>query len=170
MKKIKLLLYYLVISKLPHSRLLNLSNRLRCWYLSNILNILDKSRDNYFEPNVYFGSGENISIGAHSHINENVFIQGAKIGSFVMIAPFVSILTKSHQFSRTDIPMIFQGESQEDIPIIENNVWIGRNAIIMPGVHIGEGSIIAAGAVVTKNVAPYSIVGGIPASVIRMRK
>lgn len=170
MKNLKLLIYYLVISKLPHSRLLKISNSIRCWYLSDILKILDKSPVNYFEPNVYFGNGEKITIGAHSHINENVFIQGANIGSFVMIAPNVAILSKSHQFSRTDMPMILQGESQEDIPIIENDVWIGRNAIIMPGVHIGIGSIIAAGAVVTKNVAPYSIVGGVPASVIRMRK
>ena len=170
MKKLKLLFYYLLISELPHSRLLSLSNNFRYWYLSNILKILDKSPDNYFEPNVYFGNGEKVTIGAHSHINENVFIQGAKIGSFVMIAPNVAILSKSHQFSRTDMPMILQGESQEHIPIIENDVWIGRNAIIMPGVHIGIGSIIAAGAVVTKNVAPYSIVGGVPASLIRMRK
>lgn len=170
MKNLKLLIYYLLISKLPHSRLLKISNSIRCWYLSDILKILDKSSDNYFEPNVYFGNGEKITIGAHSHINENVFIQGANIGSFVMIAPNVAILSKSHQFSRTDMPMILQGESQEDIPIIENDVWIGRNAIIMPGVHIGIGSIIAAGAVVTKNVAPYSIVGGVPASVIRTRK
>ncbi len=170
MKNLKLLFYYLLISKLPHSRLLKISNTIRCWYLSDILKILDKSPDNYFEPNVYFGRGENIKIGAHSHINENVFIQGAKIGSFVMIAPYVSILTKRHQFSNTDIPMILQGESKENIPVIENDVWIGRNAIIMPGVHIGEGSIVAAGAVVTKDVIPYSIVGGVPASLIRMRK
>ncbi len=66
--------------------------------------------------------------------------------------------------------MILQGEKKGINPIIEDDVWIGRNAIIMPGVRIGKGSIVGAGAVVTKNVEPYSIVGGVPAKLIRKRK
>lgn len=169
MKKLKLLFYYLLISKLPHSRLLGLSNSLRCWYLSDILKILDKSPDNYFEPNVYFGNGEKVTIGAHSHINENVFIQGATIGNYVMIAPNVAILCGTHGYARVDIPMIQQEETNNLFPIIEDDVWIGRNVVIMPGVRIGSGSIIGAGSIVTKNVEPFSIMGGVPAKLIKKR-
>ena len=170
MKKIKLIFYYFLISKLPHSRLSGISNRIRCWYMESVLNILEKNKNNFFEPNVYIGSGKNVKIGQHSHINENVFIQGAKIGSYVMIAPDVSILTQGHEFKSIDIPMINQGETKELIPIIEDNVWIGRNAIIMPGIKIGRGSIVGAGAVVTKDVHPFSIVGGVPAKFIKKRE
>lgn len=169
MKKIKLIFYYFLIKKLPHSRLSGISNRIRCWYMSRVLNILEKNKENYFEPNVYIGSGANVKIGQHSHINENVFIQGAKIGSFAMIAPNVAILTQGHEYKNLDIPMIKQGETKELIPIIEDDVWIGRNAIIMPGVKIGKGSIVGAGAVVTKDISPFSIVGGVPAKLIKKR-
>ncbi len=169
MQKLKLLFYYLIISKLPHSRLLKSANTLRCWYMSKVIKIMQSNDENYFEPNVYIGSASNIKIGAHTHINENVFIQGANIGSFVMIAPNVSILTKGHEFSDATIPMIKQGETEELIPVIEDNVWIGRNAVIVPGIKIGTGSIIGAGAIVTKDVLPNSIVGGVPAALIRKR-
>ena len=169
-KKIKLLFYYLVITKLPHSRLLKISNKFRCWYLADVMNIMDKNKENFFEPNVYIGSGENVKIGSHTHINENVFIQGAQIGSFVMIAPNVTFLTKGHEFNKIETPMIQQGETEERLSVIEDDVWIGRNVIIMPGIRIGKGSIVAASAVVTKNVLPFTIVGGVPAKVIKSRK
>lgn len=170
MRKLKLVIYYMLISKLPHSRFLKAANKIRCWYLSNVLKITEKGSLNFFEYNVYIGDASSLKIGANCQINENVFIQGAKIGSFVMIAPNVSILTKGHSFLDTEIPMVQQGDTEELIPEIENDVWIGRNAIIMPGVKIGKGSIIGAGAVVTKDVEPYSIVGGIPAKLLRKRK
>jgi len=66
--------------------------------------------------------------------------------------------------------MIMQGEIRGLNPVIEDDVWIGRNAVIMPNVKIGKGSIIGAGAVVTKNVKAYSVVGGVPAKLIRKRK
>jgi maltose O-acetyltransferase len=135
-----------------------------------ILKIMQKGRLNYFEYNVYIGKGSGVIIGSNCQINENVFIQGATIGSFVMIAPNVSILTKGHSFQDTEIPMIQQGDTEELIPVIEDDVWIGRSAIIMPGVTLGKGSIIGAGAVVTKDVEPYSIVGGVPAKLLRKRK
>ncbi|WP_442859821.1 DapH/DapD/GlmU-related protein [Anaerobutyricum hallii] len=66
--------------------------------------------------------------------------------------------------------MIKQGYTENKPVYIEDNVWIGRRVLIMPGVCIGTGSIVAAGAVVTKNVEPYSIVGGNPAKIIKYRK
>ena len=81
----------------------------------------------------------------------------------------VTIITRNHRFDRTDIPMMEQGFEEERPVYIGNDVWIGDRALILPGVHIGDGSIIAAGAVVTKDVSPYSIVAGVPARKIRDR-
>lgn len=170
MKKIKIVIYYLLISRLPHSRYLKLSNRIRCWYVCKVLGIMEPDANNYFEPKIYIADYKHLRIGKHTHINEHVFIQGAHIGSFVMIAPNAAILSKGHEFKDLEIPMILQGNTEENIPIIENNVWIGRNAIILPGVKIGEGSIIGAGAVVTKDIEPFSIVGGVPAVLIKKRQ
>jgi len=168
--KLKLTIYYIIIAKLPHSRFCYIFNKIRCWYLSRILKVLEECPYNYFENNVYIGNGKNVKIGKCCHINENVFIQGGYIGNYVMIAPNVAILNSTHNFERTDVPMIMQGEKKGQNPIIEDDVWIGRNAIIMPGVIVGKGSIIGAGAIVTKDVEPYSVVGGVPARLIRKRK
>jgi len=170
MNKLKLIIYYLIVSKLPNSRFGNIFRKIRNWYICDILKIMQKDDGNFFEENVYIGNGKNITIGKHCHINENVFIQGATIGNFVMIAPNVAILNGTHRFDRIDIPMIMQGEEKELNPIIEDDVWIGRNAIIMPNVRIKQGSIIGAGAVVTKDVEPFSIMGGVPAKLIKKRK
>lgn len=169
MYKLKLIIYYMFISKLPNSRYSYFFKRIRNWYVSDILKIIKKHNDNYFEENIYIGNGKQIFIGKHCHINENVFIQGATIGDYVMIAPNVSILNSTHKYDLIDQPMILQGEERGLNPIIEDNVWIGRNAVILPNIKIGKGSIVAAGAVVTKDIEPYSIVGGVPAKLIKKR-
>ena len=95
------------------------------------------------------------------------------IGSDVMMGPDVIILTSTHEISRTDIPMREQGggTGKEDrTVVIGDDVWIGTRVIILPGVKIGSGAVIAAGAVVSRNVPDFAIVGGIPARVIKMRK
>jgi len=122
-----------------------------------------------FQNNIYIGDGSKVRIGSCCKISENVFLQGAAIGNYVMIGPNTAILTKSHQHESTDIPMVKQGETEDRIPVIEDDVWIGRNVIILPGLRIGAGSIVGAGAVVTCDVPPYSVVGGVPARVIRKR-
>lgn len=87
-----------------------------------------------------------------------------------MMGPDVMVYTQNHRTDRVDVPMIDQGNSEKREVIIGNDVWIGARSIIMPGVKIGEGSIIAAASVVTKDVMPYSVVGGVPAKLIKMRK
>lgn len=154
---------------MPHSRYGLVFNKLRIWYVSTVLGIMKSNNNNYFENKVYIGNATQLKIGYHCHINENVFIQGATIGNFVMIAPGVSILNSTHNYDKTDIPIILQGETKNLNPIIGDDVWIGRNAIILPGIIIHQGSIVGAGAVVTKNVEAYSIVGGIPARLIKKR-
>ena len=124
----------------------------------------------FIENRIFISDAKNLSIGIECQINENIFIQGAKIGDHVMIAPNAAILTSTHNFNRTDIPMIHQGAEKNLIPEIGDDVWIGRNVIVLPGVKIGKGSIVAAGAVVTKDVEEYSIMGGVPAKLIRKRE
>ena len=167
--RLKLVIYYVLVSKFPNSRYIKCFRKLRVWYMAKILKIMDYDAESYFENNVFVSDGKGIHIGKHCHINENVFIQGALIGRYVMIAPNVSILSRAHLHARTDTPMVLQGEGEERTPSIGDDVWIGRGAVIMPGVKIGTGCIIGAGAVVVKDVDPYSVVGGVPAKLIKKR-
>lgn len=123
------------------------------------------------ENKAYFGTGKNISIGDNSGISTRCELYGTiTIGKDVMMAPEVIIFTWNHKFDRTDIPMRLQGLGKVEPVVIEDDVWIGQRVIIMPGVTVGKGSIIAAGSVVTKSVDRYSIVGGVPAKLIKKRK
>ncbi|XOK08162.1 acyltransferase [Patiriisocius sp. Uisw_017] len=121
------------------------------------------------EPNVYLSNTKGLTIGYNCRINENVFIQAATIGNNVLVAPNVAILSVSHHHERIDIPIVAQGDTESQPPQIQDDVWLARNVIIMPGVTIGKGAIVAAGAVVTKDVVPYTIVGGVPAKFIKKR-
>ncbi|WP_299824552.1 acyltransferase [uncultured Pontibacter sp.] len=128
-------------------------------------------KETIVEHDVYISNGAGkVSIGKHCEINEHVFIQGATIGNYVMIAPHVAILNSTHHFNRTDIPMIMQGKGLNMNPVIEDDVWLGRNVVIMPGIRIGKGSIVGAGAIVTRDVPPFSIVGGVPAKILKTRQ
>ena len=86
-----------------------------------------------------------------------------------MMGPDVTILTQTHNIERIDIPMGQQGMRVSEV-VIGNDVWIGMRAIIMPGVKVGNGAVIGTGAVVTKDVPDYAVVGGVPAKIIRFRK
>ena len=111
------------------------------------------------------------SLGDYSGIGIRARISGTcTIGNSVMMGTDVVVITRNHAFARTDIPMMEQGFEEECPVVIGNDVWIGDRVIILPGVHIGDGAILAAGAVVTKDVPAYAIVGGVPAKVIKMRK
>ena len=85
-----------------------------------------------------------------------------------MIAPNVVISAFNHGYEKIEIPMIDQKNSEEPI-YIENNVWIASNCTIGKGVRIGEGAIIAANSFVNKDVIAFSIVGGVPAKIIKFR-
>lgn len=117
------------------------------------------------------GTGR-IVIGPRSYVNEYCVIgcnDAITIGADVMIASAVSIRDTDHNFARTDIPMNQQGVSSLPV-VIGDDVWIGHGAAVLKGVTIGEGAIVAAGAVVTSDVAPYEIVGGVPARTIGKRE
>jgi len=87
----------------------------------------------------------------------------------VLIAAHTTINSISHVATRTDVPMSSQGIYCDPV-VIEDDVWIGLNCTILQGVTIGKGSIIGAGAVVTKDIPPYSIALGVPARVTGQRK
>ena len=111
-----------------------------------------------------------MTLGDYSGIGVNAKIYGTcVIGKYVMMGEDCTIITRNHAFQRTDIPMMYQGFEEEKPVYIGDDVWIGDRVTILPGVHIGNGCIIAAGAVVTEDVEPYTIVGGVPAKKIRNR-
>lgn len=112
----------------------------------------------------------NCQIGNHSEIGTRALIQGnCFIGSNVIMGPDVKIYSKNHRFDRLDIPIQNQGEESLKT-IIGNDVWLGANIIITPGCNVGNHVVIAAGAVVTKDIPDYAVVGGIPAKIIKFRK
>jgi chloramphenicol O-acetyltransferase type B len=111
-----------------------------------------------------------VSIGHNSFIGSNCWLHSqAKIGNYVMLAGQVSIVGGDHKYNVVGVPMIDSGRDTNKPVNICDDVWIGHRVIIMHGVTIGEGAIVAAGAVVTSDIAPYTIVGGVPAKKIRDR-
>ncbi len=128
----------------------------------------------YIGPNCYFNAdGGQIKVGNSAAFNRGAHINAAcggkiVIGDHCLIGPGVVMRTANHKFSRTDLPMQYQGHVHEDI-LIDDDVWIGANAVILNGVHIGRGAIIGAGAVVTKNIPSMAIAVGIPAKLLGWR-
>lgn len=114
--------------------------------------------------------GKNISLGDNSGIGINAFLgSNIVIGNNVMMGPECIIYTANHEFSNIEIPMNMQGFTSIKQVSIGDDVWIGGRVIILPGVKVGNGAIIGAGSVVTKNIPEYAIVGGNPAKIIRYR-
>ena len=109
--------------------------------------------------------GNNSSIGPYAYIGCSGYIE---IGNNVIMSPRVSIYAENHLYERPDLPIMKQGVKREFV-IIEDDCWIAANTVILAGVTIGKGSVIAAGSVVTKSVPPNSVVAGVPARVIKTR-
>lgn len=122
----------------------------------------------------YFNAdGSSIVVGNNTSFNRGVHINAADGGKIVigdncLIGPGVVMRTAGHKYSRSDRIIRDQGHDIADI-VIENDVWVGANAVILGGVLIGMGAVVGAGAVVTKDVPPMAIVVGVPATVIKYR-
>ena len=113
-----------------------------------------------------------IEIGENSSVNPYSVLYGhgtLKIGKDCIIATGATFIPANHVFDSLEKNIKDQGETKKGI-IIEDDVWIASKATILDGVTIGKGSVIGAGAVVTKSIPPYSVAAGIPARVIRSRK
>lgn len=110
--------------------------------------------------------GENVAVSPCAHLGAD----GGRIeiGAHTAIGPGTVIRAANHRFARQDLPIMRQGH-QPGLVCIEDDVWIGANCVITPDVRIGRGAVVGAGAVVTRNVAPFSIVAGVPAREIGRR-
>lgn len=138
---------------------------LRDIWIGHCLNVMSR---NYINAD-----GGYLEIGCNVSLNNNVQIDAGfggyiKIGNNVMIAPNVVIQASEHKYDKLNTPIRLQGHRAGKI-IIEDDVWIGANVVITSDVRIGQGAIIGAGAVVTHDVLPFRIVGGVPAEIIGSR-
>ena len=139
-----------------------------------------------YGDDIHIGKGcrlwapDKIILGSHLYIGKDVHIEAnLTLGSYCLVANRVAFIGRNdHDFSVVGVPVRFspwigseKNKSQyRDVSVVvENDVWIGFGAIILSGVKIGRGAIIAAGSVVTSDVAPYTIVGGVPAKAIGRR-
>lgn len=112
-----------------------------------------------------------IEIGSHAYIGPYTCLSGdfIKIGKDCLIASHSSIYANNHIFSDSTCPIRTQGNSYRGI-VIEDDCWLGSGVRVVDGVTIGKGSVIGAGAVVTRDIPPYSVAVGIPARVVSQRK
>ena len=120
------------------------------------------------EPHCTFNYA--LKIGDNSGVGENSELYGdITIGKDVMMGTGCIIYTRNHRFDSLDVPMWKQGVEEVRPVVIGNDVWIGGRVTILPGVHIGNGAVVGAGAVVTKDVPDYAVVAGNPAKIIKYR-
>src|SRR5664280_455107 len=123
-------------------------------------------------PGVYLTHTYGIEIGHRFSVNSGTIIDGRggiKIGDGVMIGPHTAIYSSGHDFSRPELPMTSLDHIMAPV-VIHDDVWIGAHVCIPSGITIGRGTVIAAGAVVVKDVEDYTIVAGVPAKVIGTRR
>ena len=125
-----------------------------------------------FKPNVKVKS--NLTIGKNTYIGEfnNIRAGGGSItiGDHCSISQFVSLIASNHGTNKNDLIKNQNWVNTKNNIVIEDDVWIGANSVILPGVKISKGSIIGAGSVVTKSTQPYSINIGAPSKLINYRK
>lgn len=120
--------------------------------------------------NAQIGAGVGLVVGDRAQLGQNCRIGNfVTIGSDVLMGPDVVIMTSAHAFESREISINEQGALPVRPVFIGDDVWIGTRVVILPGVTIGKGAVVGASAVVTRDVEPYSIVGGSPAKHIRFR-
>ena len=115
--------------------------------------------------------GIGIVIGEGSAFNVGCFLAGQggiEIGKSVIVGPYVQIFSENHNYDDLDTEIVDQGESRRGV-VIGDNCWIGASVVILDGVSIGSGCVISAGAVVTKSFPENSVIGGVPAKIIKKR-
>lgn len=119
---------------------------------------------------LHSGGNGYIEIGDYTSIGPYTCLAGRdiKIGKYCLIAPHVGIFANNHVFSDPNCPIVQQGHTYKGI-VIEDDCWLGSGVKVLDGVTIGRGSVIGAGAVVTKDIPPYSIAVGVPAKVVSNR-
>lgn len=155
-----------IIFDLPRYRFFNL---LKSLFLRLNGACMGKRLDIY--PGVWISTGKKLVIGDDVVLAKDVLITtkgGVEIGDRTMIGYGVKIISANHEVPPIGQPISRSGDILEPV-IIENDVWIGANSVILPGSRIGQGVVVAAGSVVTKNLLSHGIYGGVPARLIKMR-
>lgn len=169
---LRLALYYGLADKLPYSLTPifgTVSRKLRSRLVSGVLESAGDGVN--IERGAWFGSGKGIVIGSGSGIGLDCVLMGpVTLGSNVMMGPRCLLVSSAHRMDDLTVPMAKQGMTPPDPIHVEDDVWIGGHVVILPGVTVGRGAVVAAGSVVTKDVPAYAIVAGNPARVIRYRK
>jgi len=125
-----------------------------------------------FYQGVYMTHCYGIQVGSAFSVNTGALVDGRggiRIGNDVLVGPYAVINSSDHSHKQLDRPMTSIDHVMAPVSI-GNDVWIGAHAVVTGGVEIGDGAVIAAGAVVTRDVPPYSIVGGVPAAIIGDRR
>jgi len=140
------------------------------WLLKFKYDFKSVGRDFYCGSNLFVrpntvSVGDGVFIGKDCHLA----VCELAIGNYVMFAPRVAVIGGDHDYSVVGVPISNTGRGEQLKVVIEDDVWVGYGSIIMQGVKLGEGCIIAAGSVVTKEVPPYTIWGGAPARQLRTR-
>jgi len=162
----------LIIISIIHRKLINISIE-KGGEIIGIRNFIFKKNICVGQNSFLNSDNSSIEIGNNFNSNHNLHLNAASggkivIGDNVLVGPNVVFRTSNHIIEDVNIPICSQGTLKGDI-IVGNDVWIGSNCVILMGVKIGDGSVIAAGAVVNKDVAPYDVVGGVPAKKIKSR-
>lgn len=166
MKRFLTGLYKLTAKNLPVSGKSKFAKKIRGWFGKKIM--MHTGENINIEKGAIFNS--KCTLGDKSGIGINCELYGTvHIGRYVNMGPEVVVYTRNHSTMRCDISMQEQGYVDECPVVIEDDVWIGRRVIILPGVTIGKGSVIGAGAVVPKSIPPYSVAVGNPAKIVKMR-
>lgn len=166
-------IYYCIAQYLPDSYtpvIGKLANWLRIACCKRIFKYCSPKVSN-INRKAFFGKGDEVEIGDYSSIGANCTLHPkVKIGKYVMMGPEVYMVGNNHITADPDVPMCNQGKTENQPIVIEDDVWLGARVMIMPGKTIGHGSILASGAIITKDVEPYSVMGGNPAKLIKKRK
>lgn len=135
---------------------------------------LHRGRNVSVAPNVSFRNAERIWVGDHAHLGEGSVIWAGNatgrviIGEYCLFGPNVTITASNYGIQQGPIPIMHQPKQERDV-VVEPGVWLGANVVVVAGVTIGRGAVVGAGAVVTKDLPPYCIAGGIPARVLGQR-
>lgn len=167
--------YFLVVLYEMGMRILFSLPRFRClnYFKSSFLRICGSKvgRRVVYYPGVWISPPYILEIGDDVDLALNVLITssgGICIGDRTLIGYGTKILSSNHNIPDRNSRIFDSGHSNKKVTIA-NDVWIGSNCIILPGVNIGEGVVVAAGSVVTKDIAPFSIVAGVPAKIVKER-